>query len=128
MPDNYFARYLPLLVHLLMAMGIAGAMVGLSALLGWRRPSRVKSQPYECGMTPTGDALSRFSVKFYLVAMLFILFDVEVVFLYPWAVIFRELGMFGFYEMLVYIAVILAGFLYIWRKGVLDWAFERGES
>ncbi|MGH9492590.1 MAG: NADH-quinone oxidoreductase subunit A [Terriglobales bacterium] len=128
MPDNYFARYLPLLVHLLMAFGIAVGMVGLSALLGWRRPSRVKAQPYECGMTPTGDARGRFSVKFYLVAMLFILFDVEVVFLYPWAVVFRELGMFGFYEMLVYIAVILAGFLYIWKKGVLDWAFERGES
>ena len=128
MPDNYFARYLPLLVHLLMAFGIAVGMVGLSALLGWRRPSRVKAQPYECGMTPTGDARGRFSVKFYLVAMLFILFDVEVVFLYPWAVIFRELGMFGFYEMLVYIAVILAGFFYIWKKGVLDWAFERGES
>ena len=128
MPDNYFARYLPLLVHLLMAMGIAAGMVGLSALLGWRRPSRVKAEPYECGMTPTGDARGRFSVKFYLVGMLFILFDVEVVFLYPWAVVFRELGMFGFYEMLVYIAVILAGFFYIWKKGVLDWAFERGES
>ena len=128
MPDNYFARYLPLLVHLLMAMGIAAGMVALSALLGWRRPSRVKAQPYECGMTPTGDASGRFSVKFYLVGMLFILFDVEVVFLYPWAVILRELGMFGFYEMLVYIAVILVGFLYIWKKGVLDWAFERGES
>jgi len=128
MPDNYFARYLPLLVHLLMAMGIAAGMVALSALLGWRRPSRVKAQPYECGMTPTGDASGRFSVKFYLVGMLFILFDVEVVFLYPWAVIFRELGMFGFYEMLVFIAVILVGFFYIWKKGVLDWAFERGES
>ena len=128
MPDNYFARYLPLLVHLLMAMGIAAGMVALSALLGWRRPSRVKAQPYECGMTPTGDASGRFSVKFYLVGMLLILFDVEVVFLYPWAVILRELGMFGFYEMLVFIAVILAGFFYIWKKGVLDWAFERGES
>jgi NADH-quinone oxidoreductase subunit A len=128
MPDNYFARYLPLLVHLLMAMGIAAGMVALSALLGWRRPGRVKSEPYECGMTPTGDARGRFSVKFYLVGMLFILFDVEVVFLYPWAVVFRELGMFGFYEMLVYIAVILVGFLYIWKKGALDWAFERGES
>ena len=128
MPDNYFARYLPLLVHLLMAMGIAVGMVALSALLGWRRPSRVKSEAYECGMTATGDAGARFSVKFYLVAMLFILFDVEVVFLYPWAVILRELGMFGFYEMLVFIAVILAGFFYIWKKGVLDWAFERGES
>ncbi len=89
MPDNYFARYLPLLVHLLMAMGIAGGMVGLSALFSGRRPSRVKSEPYECGMTGIGDASGRFSVKFYLVGMLFILFDVEVVFLYPWAVIFH---------------------------------------
>jgi NADH-quinone oxidoreductase subunit A len=128
MPDNYFARYLPLLVHLLMAMGIAGGMVGLSALFSGRRPSRVKSEPYECGMTGIGDASGRFSVKFYLVGMLFILFDVEVVFLYPWAVIFRELGMFGFYEMLVFLLVVLSGFLYIWKKGVLDWAFERGES
>lgn len=128
MPDNYFARYLPLLVHLLMAMGIAAGMVALSALFSGRRPGRVKAEPYECGMAPTGDARGRFSVKFYLVGMLFILFDVEVVFLYPWAVVFRELGMFGFYEMLVYIAVILVGFLYIWKKGVLDWAFERGES
>jgi NADH-quinone oxidoreductase subunit A len=128
MPDNYFARYLPLLVHLLMAMGIAAGMVALSALLGGRRPSRTKAQPYECGMVPTGDAAHRFSVKFYLVAMLFILFDVEVVFLYPWAVVFRGLGMFGFYEMLVFLAVVLAGFLYIWKKGVLDWAFERGGS
>ncbi len=97
-------------------------MVLLSALVGHRRPNPVKSQPYECGITPTGDARSRFSVKFYLVAMLFILFDVEVIFLFPWAVILRELGMFGFYEMLVYLGLVLAGFFYIWKKGVLDWA------
>jgi NADH-quinone oxidoreductase subunit A len=121
MPDNYFARYLPLLLHFLVAAMLAAAMVSLSAIFGYRRPNPTKSQAYECGITPTGDARARFSVKFYLVAMLFILFDVEVVFLFPWAVIFRELGMFGFWEMLVYLGIVLAGFFYILKKGVLDW-------
>ena len=121
MPDNYFARYLPLLIHMLAASVVASAIVILSWLLGKRRPTRAKMSPYECGMTPIGDARERFSVKFYLVGMLFILFDVEAVFLYPWAVILRELKMFGFWEMLVYIAVILVGFFYVWKKGVLDW-------
>jgi NADH-quinone oxidoreductase subunit A len=121
MPDNYFARYLPLLIHILAASFVASAIVLLSWLLGKRRPTRAKMSPYECGMTPIGDARERFSVKFYLVAMLFILFDVEAVFLYPWAVILRDLKMFGFFEMLVYIVVILVGFFYVWKKGVLDW-------
>ncbi len=122
MPDNYFARYLPLLIHMVIVGGLAVAIVVLSQLLGKHRWSRAKMSPYECGMLPVGDARQRFSVKFYLVAMLFILFDVEVVFLYPWAVLLRELKMFGFWEMLVYIAVILVGFFYIWKKGVLDWS------
>jgi NADH-quinone oxidoreductase subunit A len=121
MPDNYFARYLPLLIHFLLALGLAGVIVGLSELLGPHRFSRVKMQPYECGITPVGDARQRFSVKFYLVAMLFILFDVEAVFLYPWAIIYKDLKMFGFWEMLVYIGIILVGFFYIWKKGALDW-------
>ena len=121
MPDNYFARYLPLLIHFLVACLLAGAIVTLSWLIGQRKPTRAKLSPYECGMTPQGDARERFSVKFYLVAMLFILFDVEAVFLYPWAVILRELKMFGFWEMLVYIGIVLVGFFYIWKKGVLDW-------
>jgi len=122
MPDNYFARYLPILIHLLFVSAIAAGMVVLFALIGRHRPSPAKLQAYECGITPTGDARERFSVKFYLVAMLFILFDVEAVFLYPWAVIFRELKMFGFWEMLVYIGIVLAGFFYIWKKGALDWS------
>ena len=126
MMDNYLARYLPLLIHILFAAAIACGMVLLTTLVGKRRLSRTKSQPYECGITPTGDAQARFSVKFYLVAMLFILFDVEVVFLYPWAVIFKELKVFGFWEMLVYIGIVLVGFFYIWKKGVLDW--NKGES
>ena len=122
MPDNYFARYLPLLLHMMVAFALAGGMVLLSTLLGKHRYSRAKFQPYECGMAPVGDARGRFSVKFYLVAMLFILFDVEAVFLYPWAVLFRELKMFGFWEMLVYIGIVLVGFFYIWKKGALDWS------
>ena len=122
MPDNYFARYLPLLLHMMVAFALAGAMVLLSTLLGQHRYSRAKFQPYECGMAPVGDARERFSVKFYLVAMLFILFDVEAVFLYPWAVLFRELKMFGFWEMLVYVGIVLVGFFYIWKKGALDWS------
>ena len=126
MPDNYFARYLPLLIHFLLAGALAAGMVLLSWLIGQRKPTRAKLSPYECGMTPIGDARERFSVKFYLVAMLFILFDVEAVFLYPWAILARPLktdglGMFWFSEMLVYILIVLAGFWYVWHKGVLDW-------
>jgi len=132
MPDNYFARYLPFLIHILMAGGIALAILLLSWLIGQRKPTRAKLSPYECGMTPVGDSRERFSVKFYLVAMLFILFDVEAVFIYPWAVILRELkalgqGLFGLMEMLVYIGIFLVGFFYVWKKGVLDWG-ETGEG
>ena len=130
MPDNYFARYLPLLMHFVVAGALAGVIVLLSYLIGYRRPTRAKLSPYECGMDPVGDARQSFSVKFYLVAMLFILFDVEAVFLYPWAVILRDLKMFGFYEMLVYILIVLVGFFYIWKKGALDWGeppVRRGE-
>lgn len=130
MPDNYFARYLPLLIHMVVAGGLATAIVLLSWIVGFRKPTRAKLSPYECGMTPVGDSRQRFSVKFYLVAMLFILFDVEALFLYSWAVILRELKMFGFYEMIVYIGIILVGFFYVWKKGVLDWggpSAHRGE-
>jgi NADH-quinone oxidoreductase subunit A len=126
MPDFYFARYLPLLIHILLASVIACGMVLLSYFVGQHKYNPAKMSPYECGMEPVGNARQRFSVKFYLVAMLFILFDVEAVFLYPWAVVQRDLkatgqGMFWFWEMLVYIGIVLAGFWYVWKKGVLDW-------
>jgi NADH-quinone oxidoreductase subunit A len=124
MPDNYFARYLPLLMHFGIATALAAAIVVLSWLIGQHKPGRSKMSPYECGVPPVGDARGRFSVKFYLVAMLFILFDVEAVFLYPWAVILRELKMFGFWEMIVYIAIVLVGLFYVWKKGVLDWGLS----
>ena len=100
MGGNPLQSYAPLLIHLLAALLLSGALVAASSLFGYRRPSRIKSQPYECGITPTGDAREPVSVKFYLVAMVFILFDVEAIFLYPWAFIFRELHWFGFVEML----------------------------
>ncbi len=121
MPDNYFARYLPFLIHMLLAGGIAGGIVTLSWLIGQRKPTKAKMAAYECGMEPVGDTRGRFSVKFYLVAMLFILFDVEAVFIYPWAVILRDLKMFGFWEMVVYLGIFLVAFFYVWKKGILDW-------
>jgi NADH-quinone oxidoreductase subunit A len=124
MPDNYFARYLPLLMHFGIATGLAAAIVTLSWLIGQHKPGRSKMSPYECGVPPVGDARERFSVKFYLVGMLFILFDVEAVFLYPWAVVLKELKMFGFWEMLVYIGIVLVGLFYVWKKGVLDWGLS----
>jgi NADH-quinone oxidoreductase subunit A len=123
--ENALLPYLPVLMQLLVAGGIAAGMIVLSAILGQRKFSRVKMQAYECGITPTGDAQHRFSVKFYLVAMLFILFDVEAIFLIPWALVYKELlktyGMFGFWEMLIYIGIVLVGFVYVWKKGVFDW-------
>jgi NADH-quinone oxidoreductase subunit A len=103
------------------AAALAGVMILLSHLVGKHKWTPAKNSPYECGIAPTGDAQQRFSVKFYLVAMLFILFDVEAIFLYPWAVIARDLRMFGFWEMLVYIGLVLVGFFYIWKKGIIDW-------
>jgi NADH-quinone oxidoreductase subunit A len=122
MPANYSEVYFPVLLQALIAMGIAAVMLGLSALLGKRVRNRVKDMPYECGIPPIGDARSRFSVKFYLVGMLFILFDIEAIFLYPWVVVYRELKMFAFVEMLLFIVLIVCGFFYIWKKGVLDWS------
>ena len=119
--------YVPLLIHLLIAGVLATALIGISTLIGWRRPSKVKAQPYECGVTPTGDAREPFSVKFYLVAMVFILFDVEAIFLIPWAYIFKDLArnpqtrVFGFVEMMFYVAIVLVGYFYLLKKGALDW-------
>ena len=124
MPESYSETYFPVLLQVLIAMAVAGGMIGASYLLGRKVRNRVKDTPYECGITPTGSALGRFSVKFYLVAMLFILFDIEAVFLYPWAVVYRELKLFAFIEMLVFIVLILCGFFYIWKKGALDWSQE----
>jgi NADH-quinone oxidoreductase subunit A len=124
MPTSLAETYFPVLIQVVIAMAIAAGMLGASFLLGKKVRNRVKDMPYECGIAPTGNARERFSVKFYLVAMLFILFDIEAVFLYPWVVVYRELKMFAFFEMLVFVLLILAGFFYIWKKGALDWSHE----
>ena len=121
MPYGYFQNYIPVLMLLAAVLLLAGALLLLSYLLGTHRRTRRKLAPYECGIVPTTDARQRFSVKFYLVAMVFILFDVEVVFLYPWAVIFHELRLFGFVEMMLFLLLVLPGFVYLWKKGILDW-------
>ncbi|HZU28004.1 MAG TPA: NADH-quinone oxidoreductase subunit A [Bryobacteraceae bacterium] len=124
MPTSYPQTYFPVLIQILLAIAVASALVTLSWLLGKRVKSRLKDTPYESGMAPTGSARERFSVKFYLVGIVFILFDIEAIFLYPWAVVYRELRLFAFFEMLVFVVLVLAGFFYIWKKGVLDWALS----
>jgi NADH-quinone oxidoreductase subunit A len=124
MPTSYPELYFPVLLQVVIAMAVATLMLGLSYILGKRVRDRVKDMPYESGMVPTGDARHRFSVKFYLVGMLFILFDIEAIFLYPWAVVYRELKMFAFVEMLVFVILILCGFFFIWKKGALDWSYS----
>lgn len=122
MPTTPSEFWFPVVVQTVLALVIACALVTLSYVIGHRVKNRVKDTPYECGIAPTGDAQHRFSVKFYLVAMLFILFDIEAIFLYPWAVVYKQLKMFAFTEMLLFVAFIMAGFFFIWKKGVLDWA------
>jgi NADH-quinone oxidoreductase subunit A len=125
MPETYTERYFPVLLQFGIAFLVAFLLSAVSYLIGKRVKNRVKDLPYECGITPTGSARERFSVKFYLVAMLFILFDIEAIFLYPWAVVYRELKMFAFVEMLIFILLVFAGYFYIWKKGALDWSEER---
>ena len=122
------ADYLPVLLMFVVAAGFAGTMVGLSQLVGQRKRTRTKLMPYECGKDPVGSARERFSVKFYLIAMIFILFDIEVIFLVPWAVVFRTLSspQYGlanliFFEMIIFIALLAAGLVYVIKKGALDW-------
>lgn len=122
MPSNYLEHYLPILIHSSLVVVVGLVMLALSSFVGKHKPTREKAMPYESGIVPVGDTRHPIDVRFYLVAMLFILFDVEAVFLYPWAVVYRSLGMFGFVGMLVYMTIILAGFFYIWKRGVLDWA------
>lgn len=113
--------YLGILILGVVAILNAALLVGLSQLLGADRPTPAKRGPYESGMIPLGDTRRRFSVQFYIVAMLFIVFDIETIFFFPWAVIYRDLGLFGFVEMLVFVGVLLVGLAYAWRKGALEW-------
>ncbi|MFT3917040.1 MAG: NADH-quinone oxidoreductase subunit A [Anaeromyxobacteraceae bacterium] len=120
--------YFPIGIVLLVAIGIAALMVGLANTLGPRRPSAVKQMPFECGSVPVGSSRERFGVKFYVVALLFIVFDIEAIFLYPWAVLllpsegYPGLGWPGFVSMGIFVFTLVAGLVYVWKKGVLDWA------
>jgi len=113
--------YLPIAVLLVISTGLAFIVVGLGHLFGPRRPTERKLAPYESGMRPIGPAMRRMPVRFYLVAVLFILFDIEVIFFLPWAVTFRQLGVFGFIEMLVFIGILFVGYIWVWKRGALEW-------
>ena len=111
----------PVGIFFVLVTGFGIVSLIMSYVFGVKNPNATKLSPYECGMNPIGNARERFSVKFYLVAMLFLLFDIEAVFLFPWAVVYRDLKPFGFVEMLLFILAILAGYIYVWKKGALEW-------
>jgi len=114
-------EYLPILVFLGIAMVVGIAAVGLPFLVARRNPDAEKLSPYECGFEPFDDARRKFDVRFYLVAILFIIFDLEVAFLFPWAVTLGKIGLFGFWSMVVFLGVLTVGFIYEWKKGALEW-------
>ncbi len=114
-------EYVPILIMLLLAGFIAVFMVGASYILGPRRARKVKEAPYECGMTTVGPTRRRMTIRYYIVAMLFLVFDIEILFLYPWAVATRSMHLFGFVEMLVFVAILFIGYVYVWKKGALEW-------
>ncbi len=115
------SAYIPILLFLVVATGFAVFTLIFTGLLHPRKYNKVKLQPYECGIEPTTDARGRYSIRYYLVAMLFVIFDVETVFMFPWAVIFDKLLLFGLIEMLVFIGILVVGYYYAWQKGALEW-------
>jgi NADH-quinone oxidoreductase subunit A len=115
-------EYIPIFLFVLVAIGFAIFTLMLSSLVQSSRYNKVKLQPYECGIEPLTDARDRYSVRYYLIAMLFVIFDVETVFMFPWAVIMDELALFGLIEMLVFLFILVIGYAYAWRKGALEWA------
>jgi NADH-quinone oxidoreductase subunit A len=117
--------FIPILIMIGLGIGFAGGSLALSQLVGPKKPTPEKEAPYECGMPAVGDARERQSVKFYLVAMIFLLFDIEVAFLFPWAVAFRELGMVGYWQVVTFFGLLVTGYIYVWRKGAFDWSGER---
>jgi NADH-quinone oxidoreductase subunit A len=119
--ESIVQSYFPILVFLVVACGISFVMLVLPMLLAKQRPDKEKLSPYECGFEPFGDARGQFDVRFYLVAILFIIFDLEVAFLFPWAVTLSETQFFGFWSMMMFLAILTIGFIYEWKKGALDW-------
>ena len=117
--------WLSIILMIVLGLLFAVPSVALSQFLGPRKPSPEKSAPYECGMPAVGDARERQSVKFYLVAMIFLLFDIEVAFLYPWAIAFRDLGIVGYWQIVTFFLLLVTGYIYVWRKGAFDWSGDR---
>jgi NADH-quinone oxidoreductase subunit A len=119
------AEYFPILLFILVGLGFGGLLVGLgwtaSTVLGVNRPDSEKLSPYECGFEAFEDARMKFDVRYYLVAILFILFDLEIAFLFPWAITLNETGMFGFVSMMIFLGILIVGFVYEWKKGALEW-------
>jgi len=116
-----YREYIPVIIMLVLAAGTAGSILLLTYILGPKKSFADKMEPFECGESPIVSPRQRFSVKFYLVAMIFIIFDIEIVFLYPWAVLFKRLGWFGLWEMMIFIMILLVGLGYVWKKGALEW-------
>ena len=114
-------EYLAILIFIAIAVAFAVFAIAASYLLGQRKPTAIKQSPYECGMTTIGPTYKKIPIKYYIIAMLFLLFDIEVVFLYPWAVVFKELRIFGFISMAVFIGILIIAYVYIWKKGALEW-------
>jgi NADH-quinone oxidoreductase subunit A len=117
-----FDAYIPILIFVLLAIGFAVVTLIMAQLVVARRYSKVKLEPYECGIEPATDARDRYSIRYYLVAMLFVIFDVETVFMFPWAVIMDKLALFGLIEMVVFLLILVVGYFYAWREGALEWA------
>ncbi|HAP67070.1 MAG TPA: NADH-quinone oxidoreductase subunit A [Nitrospinae bacterium] len=115
------SEYIPVLMMLLLAAGTAVGILTATTLIGPKKVFADKMEPFECGEHPIVSPKLRFSVKFYLVAIFFVIFDIEVVFLYPWAVLFKDLGLFGFVEMMIFIAILAVGLIYVWKRGALEW-------
>lgn len=114
-------EYVAIFVMMCLAGIIAAAIIGFSHVLGHRTKSKAKLAPYECGMTTIGPTQRIMTIRYYIVAMLFLVFDIEIIFLYPWAVVTRRLGLFGFIEMIIFVFILFIGYLYIWKKGALEW-------
>lgn len=121
MTNPLIVEYLPILVFLLIGIALAVVMVGASYVISPKNPDAEKVSPYECGFEPFVDARTRFDVRFYLVSILFIIFDLEVAFLFPWAISLGDIGLFGFWSMMVFLGILTIGFIYEWKKGALEW-------
>ena len=120
-PQDLLIEYLPIVIFMIVAFGISGAMVLGSLLVAKQKPDPEKNSAYECGFEAFGDARTKFDVRFYLVTLLFIIFDLEIAFLFPWAISLKQIGLLGFWSMMVFLGVLTVGFIYEWKKGALDW-------